>query len=124
MTDYDHFHKQAARDADARIVARGGRSVFGQPFRYLLPERSATGLVPVSRGLRRGPAPGGKGTYKPKRWFGPELERAREVYEGEITIIAAARMLKTSPGRLSNLASKHKWLPRHLGPNRKRPNVE
>lgn len=29
MTDYDHFHKKAARDADARIVARGGRSVFG-----------------------------------------------------------------------------------------------
>lgn len=29
MTDYDHFHKKAARDADARIVARGGRSIYG-----------------------------------------------------------------------------------------------
>ncbi len=54
-TEWDAIHKQTAREADNRIVARGGRSIFGMAWRFSAPKtigaplKRATKTVPLEK---------------------------------------------------------------------------
>lgn len=120
--------KAMTREMDNRIVARGGRSIFGIAWgghdsRVSL-NVAQRYTRPVDLGVPEGKIPKprkDKGVARiPQRWSGDELEKARIGYESPAKLATVAAELNTSSGRLSILATRHNWTARSRGPNRKR----
>lgn len=120
--------KIMTRELDNRIVARGGRSIFGIAWGGRDSRVSLNVALRYTRPLETG-VPEGK-IPKPRkdkgvgriaqRWTGDELEKARIGYESPAKLATVAAQLNTSSGRLSILATRHNWTARTRGPNRKR----